>query len=168
MITYIGIDPGKSGAMCVLHGRTSVVPVFYPFDEGVYVDVLKEIRQTHWNEGMFCVVEKVHAMPKQGVSSMFSFGMNFGFIQGTLKTIGIPYQLVEPRTWTASFGCGSDKNRHIEVAKRLFPNVSLKRTEKCRKDFDGFADALLLAEYGHRIHPNPYPINRVSIGSGNV
>ena len=49
-------------------------------------------------------------------------------------------------------GPGETKSASITVAKRLFGGVSLKRTAKCRKDCDGMADALLLAEYGRRIH----------------
>jgi hypothetical protein len=44
------------------------------------------------------------------------------------------------------------KQRSIIAAKRLFPEVSLRRTERSRKDDDGISDAILLAEYGRRIH----------------
>lgn len=167
-MTFIGIDPGKSGAICLLLSDyvepCSLYTRFYAFDEGVYVDVLASLPR----HDSLCILEKVHAMPKQGVSSMFSFGQNFGFIQGVLLTLKIPFQLVEPRTWTRSFGCGNDKSEHIRTAKRLFPTVNLKRTERCTKESDGFADALLLAEYGRRISGTQYPIDRVSIGPSNV
>jgi hypothetical protein len=42
------------------------------------------------------------------------------------------------------------KQKSIIAAKRLFPGVSLKRTERCRKDDHGKADAVLIAEYGRR------------------
>ena len=145
-MTYIGIDPGKSGAICVL----SVSDIdFYQFSEVGYANVLSRFVN---DPECFCILEKVHAMPKQGVSSMFSFGMNFGFIQGLLTAFKIPYQLVDPRTWTKSFGCGNDKEEHIKTAQRLYPTANLKRTERCTKCHDGFADALLMAEYGKRIY----------------
>ena len=41
-----------------------------------------------------------------------------------------------------AFGVTKDKNTSVAVAQRLFPDVSLLRTEKCRKPDDGFAEAL--------------------------
>ena len=79
-----------------------------------------------------------------------NFGMNFGFIQGVLKAYSIPYELVTPQKWKKEFSCTSDKNTSIEVCKRLFPNVNLKATDRCKKDHDGIAEALLIAEYGRR------------------
>jgi hypothetical protein len=42
------------------------------------------------------------------------------------------------------------KNTSIAVCKRLFPDVSLLPSERCRKDHDGMAEALLMAEYARR------------------
>ena len=42
------------------------------------------------------------------------------------------------------------KEYHALSCKRLFPGVNLKATERCRKDHDGIAEALLIAEYGRR------------------
>ena len=142
---YIGIDPGKNGGIALIDdkmmGRT------YPFSDEFLV---KELHDCSKNVPCKCVLEHVHAMPKQGVSSTFNFGMNFGFIQGVLKAYGIPYELVTPQKWKKEFSCTSDKNTSIEVCKRLFPNVNLKATERCKKDHDGMAEALLIAEYGRR------------------
>lgn len=100
-------------------------------------------------ETVVCL-EHVHAMPKQGVSSMFSFGVNFGFIQGVLMAFGMPYELVTPQKWKKEFSVTAEKNTSIEVAKRLFPNADLMRTSRCKKENDGIAEALLLAEYARR------------------
>ena len=89
-------------------------------------------------------------MPKQGVTSTFNFGENFGWIQGVLDSFGVSYELVRPQKWKREFSVTADKNSSIAVCKRLFPNVSLKRTERCTKDDDGLAEALLMAEYARR------------------
>ena len=81
---------------------------------------------------------------------MFKFGENFGMIQGILQAFGIPYELVTPQKWRREFGVTADKNTSIEVCKRLFPDVDLKRTERCKKEHDGMAEALLMAEYARR------------------
>ena len=64
---------------------------------------------------------------------MFSFGQNFGWIMGALEAFGIRYELVLPQTWKKEFGI-SGKNESIDVCRRLFPDVSLRRTERCRKE----------------------------------
>lgn len=143
-MTYIGIDPGKSGAIAII--RDNEVEM-YTYGEETYRDVLKKYSSLG---NTFCILEKVHAMPHQGVTSMFSFGENFGFIQGLLWANGIPYELVTPQKWKKEFGCTTDKNTSIAVAKRLYPNVSFKRTERCTTDSDGMAEALLMATYGMR------------------
>ena len=146
---YIGIDPGKNGGIGILNVRNNqlVSASADVFDEGALITMLYELRNGYCCK---CTLENVHAMPKQGVSSTFNFGMNFGFIQGVLKAYGIPYELVTPQKWKKEFSCTSDKNTSIEVCKRLFPGVNLKATERCKKDHDGIAEALLIAEYGRR------------------
>ena len=140
---YIGIDPGKNGGIAVI-GRNYVG--CYVYDDAKLIRHCKILKA----KKCICYLEQVHAMPKQGVSSTFNFGMNFGFIQGVLKAYGIPYELVSPQKWKKEFSCTSDKNTSIEVCKRLFPGVNLKATERCKKDHDGIAEALLIAEYGRR------------------
>lgn len=145
---YIGIDPGKSGAMAMLEylgedlQRVSVLP----FDEKVYSKELGDISDCP----SCCCLERVGAMPKQGVTSMFNFGENYGFIQGLLTAYSIPYELVTPQRWKKVFGVTKDKNSSIDVCKRLFPSVKLRRTNRCKADHDGMAEALLMAEYARR------------------
>lgn len=141
---YIGVDPGKNGGIAIIDNDGAVV---FSFSEERLLIELDSISQEY---ECICYLEHVHAMPKQGVSSTFNFGMNFGFIQGVLKAYNIPYELVTPQKWKKEFSCTSDKNTSIEVCKRLFPNVNLKATERCKKDHDGMAEALLIAEYGRR------------------
>lgn len=152
---YIGIDPGKNGGIAVIHDVNKYnhkVIDNHVYSDDKLIELVKLYEYIHRvdNEYIFCILEHVHAMPKQGVSSTFNFGMNFGFIQGVLKAYGIPYELVTPQKWKKEFSCTSDKNTSIEVCKRLFPNVNLKATDRCRKDHDGMAEALLIAEYGRR------------------
>ena len=148
MSCFVGIDPGKSGAMAIVSTDTQPFVRVVSFDEREYAEVLRF--HTTYDTIGGCVVERVNAMPGQGVSSMFSFGENYGFIQGLLTAYNIPYELVMPRVWKKEFGVTSDKNTSIAVAKRLFPDTPLKRTERCKKDDDGCAEALLLAVVARR------------------
>lgn len=146
MKTYIGIDPGKSGAMAIMPANGEVTVI--PFDAMKYSVALAQVH-SELNDVM-CCVEKVSAMPGQGVVSMFNFGHNLGVIEGLLRGYGIPYQLVPPQTWKKEFSLSSDKAKSIEVCQKLFPNVSLLATERSRKPSDGMAEALLMAEYARR------------------
>lgn len=141
---YIGIDPGAKGALAVIWPNNSVEVV--TFGEAEYMEIPKDADSRNAR----CCLERVGAMPKQGVKSMFSFGENYGFIQGLLTAYSIPYELVTPNKWKKEFQVTGDKNSSIDVCKRLFPDVSLRRTDRCRKDDDNMAEALLLACYAKR------------------
>lgn len=143
-MVYVGIDPGKKGAMAVIFDGMDEVTLV-PFDEREYTNVLRNL----FGRDVRVCLEHVGAMPGQGVVSMFSFGDNFGYIRGVLSALAIRYELVRPQRWKKAFGV-SDKNSSIEVCKRLFPCVCLRRTERCRKDDDNMAEALLMAEYARR------------------
>lgn len=140
---YIGIDPGKDGALAQI-GPEGIAVV--PYDPETYAHILTLAGSAN---GCVACLEHVGAMPGQGVTSMFSFGENFGFIQGLLTACGVPYQLVRPQRWKKEFGI-SGKNESIAVCKRLFPEVSLRRNARCKNDHDGMAEALLMAEYARR------------------
>lgn len=142
---HIGIDPGKKGAMAIISGDGISV---YAFDETAYNSQFAEIVKK--GDGVRCCLEHVGAMPGQGVTSMFSFGDNFGFIRGLLTAHNIPYELVRPQKWKKEYSITADKNSAITVCSRLFPDVSLLPTSRCRKPSDGFAEALLMAEYARR------------------
>lgn len=146
---YIGIDPGKKGGYAlVCDGDVDT----HPWDDEGFVIWLigvKAVAEAN-DEHILAAVEKVGAMPGNGSVSMFNFGKSAGYIEGVLTALGIPYQLVPPRRWKAAFSLTNDKGRSIEVCKKLFPGVDLKRTERCKVDSDGKAEALLIAEWGRR------------------
>lgn len=141
---YIGVDPGKDGAMAIIWESGGIKIV--PFSPEGYRDALAECPPME----CCCCLERVGPMPKQGVTSMFKFGENFGFIQGLLTANRIPFELVTPQKWKKEFQITGDKNSSIAVCKRLFPDVSLRPTDRHRKDHDGMAEALLMACYAQR------------------
>lgn len=144
-IIYLGVDPGKSGGYAVIQDRQASV---FPWDDTEFAEFCRLLEGN--SEGVTACVEKVSAMPGQGVTSMFTFGKTAGFIEGVLTACGIGYQLVPPQTWKKEFQLHKSKQDSITVCKRLFPGVNLKRTERCRTDSDGMAEALLMAEYARR------------------
>lgn len=142
---YIGIDPGKHGAYAIIdEGSTAQV---WPWDDSEFATKMRGLN--HLPHVMACV-EKVGAMPGQGVNSMFNFGKSAGFIEGVLTALGIPYQLILPKKWKVEYGLNSDKVESVKVCKQLFPDVNLLPSSRCRKESDGMAEALLMALYAKR------------------
>jgi crossover junction endodeoxyribonuclease RuvC len=89
---FIGIDPGQRGAVAILDSTGAVelladLPCISDksltwVDGGALQGMLLDAiggRQCH------AIVERVSAMPKQGVASSFSFGVGFGSILGVLQ-----------------------------------------------------------------------------------
>lgn len=137
----IGIDPGSSGAICGID------------EHGLLIHKLsgteKDAREFLCEFGSdpkdsFAYIERVHSMPKQGVSSVFKFGQSYGFLRGLLIGLGIPFEEVTPQKWQKAMGCMSkgDKNVTKAKAQQLFPGVKVTHA---------IADALLIAEYGRRV-----------------
>jgi crossover junction endodeoxyribonuclease RuvC len=142
-MNYIGIDPGKKGGFAII---SEDAVYCRSWDDADFIRYMKSV------EGSSCIVclEKVGPMPEQGLVSTFHFGESVGYIKGVLEVFRIPYQEIHPRKWKGEFGLNSEKAKSIAVCKRLFPDVSLLPTERCRVPSDGMAEALLMAEYARR------------------
>lgn len=139
---YIGIDPGAKGGIAIIN-EDEVHAYAYSDDE------LKRICSDIKGDAL-CFVEKVGAMPGQGVVSMFNFGKSYGYILGVLEADKIPYQLISPHKWKNHFSLSKDKGASVQLAKRLYPQISLLPTVRCKKESDGMAEALLIALYAKR------------------
>lgn len=112
------------------------------------------VKETH------VYIEKVSAHPGQGVTSMFKFGRVYGITEGLIVASGLPYTTITPQKWMNAMHEGmekslSTKTRSEIVSKRLFPDADLRATERSRVAHDGIVDALLIAEYGRRLHVRP-------------
>lgn len=140
-MNYLGVDPGKSGAMAVVDGDGGLVEVIRL--DNTLRDVWEWLDR-HRAEISFAVLEKVSAMPKQGVASTFKFGMSFGHCEMALAAAGVRYELVTPAKWQGAMSCRSkgDKNVTKARAQQLFPGAKVVHAT---------ADALLLADYARRI-----------------
>lgn len=143
---FIGIDPGKSGGIAYIDSEQGF-SFTEPYSDKALIDLCSDASR---GGQVICCLEKVGAMPGQGVVSMFSFGQSVGYIKGVLESFRIPYQEITPQKWKREFGLTSDKAKSAEICGRLFPDVSLLASPRCRKPHDGMAEALLMAEYARR------------------
>lgn len=140
----IGIDPGKTGAICYLGEGVPTIDRMPPSPQSL-AEALSGIHASD----IRVVVEKVSAGGvanedgrRMGATSAFTFGRGFGCIEGVLAALRLPYELVTAQRWTAAMGeKGKDKNSKWAHAKRLYPDVTI---------FKYAADAVLIAEYGRR------------------
>lgn len=143
---FLGIDPGVSGAFAILH-ETEVF-LISKFNKQAFLSSIDYLAREH--EATRCCIEKVHAMPKQGVTSMFTFGENYGWLKGVLDAREISYQEIPPQTWKKEFNLNSDKNNSIDTARQLFPKAVLT-PDRARKPDNNIAEAMLMAEYARRM-----------------
>lgn len=142
---WIGIDPGATGAVAIL--REGLCYDIEDWDdEFVFSNALAEWKADY--NIRIAVVEAQHSMPKQGVASVFKFGVNYGMIRGVLAAHGIATELVPPATWQRAMLHNADgpdtKTRSLVSARRSFPGIQLKKTQH------GRSDALLMALYAMR------------------
>ena len=110
----IGIDPGISGSICFFKdGKILDVIEMPTMTEGkknkkqvngsqIYNEILKRIKKIEKQE-IRLVIEKVSAMPKQGVTSMFNFGQSFGILKGICSAMQLPMYFVRPAKWKKYF-----------------------------------------------------------------
>lgn len=159
IITFAGIDPGATGYMCLLQYKDSILHnvEFIPY--GNMMEVHIQYRRTLGaNPCCACIIERSHAHPKQGITSAFTFGTNFGKWLAFLEMRDIPHQLLTPGQWQKIVITEKDKSESGKIIKkavesvchRLFPRhhcdqLYITAAGNKGKYQDGKGDAMLLA-----------------------
>ena len=152
MSRVIGVDPGASGAIALvvdgfLHQVVDMPTVTVTRNAaqkrqvspaGV-ADIIRSMKPDT------AIVEKVGAMPGQGVSSMFSFGRSVGIIEGALAALQVPATFITPQAWQKAVGAAKGKDGSRQRVMELFPRDSHLFA---RVKDDGRADAVLIALAG--------------------
>ena len=151
MIT-IGINPGLGGAIAFLkNGKYHALedmPIVLKGSGVVKNEVnptaLKSFLREHVpvEEYPFVALERVNAMPGQGVSSVFSLGDSFGTARACVAACHYEMLYVAPRTWKKHFNLTSDKEMCRAAAIKMFPEAELH----LKKHVDR-AEALLMARW---------------------
>ena len=153
-LRIIGIDPGATGAIVLLENGQPVEWMAMPVMKvgtatRVNGSCLAELLYTYspsFSPVDHVYVEQVHAMPGQGVSSMFNFGHSCGTVMGVLAASAIPHTLVTPQAWKKAAGLiGQDKDAARSRAIQLWPKW--RELDKKGKG-QALADAALLAIFG--------------------
>jgi hypothetical protein len=155
-ITVIGIDSGASGALSYTNSKKIDVRSHKcnPLISGRNI-TLSMATTAYANEKIIAYIEKVHAMPHDGRSSLFKFGVNYGVWLGLLNSkIGhTPINLkqiveVSPQKWM--------KFWENKIGEKL-PKVKKDRKNKLKEIASNYtservtlwnADAILITMYG--------------------
>jgi crossover junction endodeoxyribonuclease RuvC len=155
MTLFVGIDPGLSGALAFRSGEEmDVLPIptltitkskgtRRVIDLTALANIVDD--KTKNATGVSVFIERVSAMPKQGVASMFAFGEAYGAIKGIVAANFLPMTLVTPVTWKAKLKVSKNKDDARYRASQLMP--SFAHFWSRRRD-DGLAEAALIAFYG--------------------
>ena len=169
---YMSIDPGSKGFIC-----TQIDGVFKHYsieDNDLYQlsEIMDEIRSKYDN--LVCVIEDVHSIFGSSAKSTFNFGFNKGYLIGLLAANKIPYVLVQPKEWQKVMWTNADmvvsykqvkvkdkivskkvvdtKATSINAAKRLFPMIDFRKSERAKNIDDNKVDATLMSEYARRMN----------------
>ena len=159
MTRYIGIDPGKTGAIAELHrGKAYVWRM--PIVDG-YVDLyaVAEILRRDGNTA-HVMIENVGLRSKQaGVITMIR---NWQTLLDACIVARVPYDIVEPKTWQKGIVTtpkGYDAKKRRAEVMRQYCDYALDKWGKsllipkgCRVVQDGIAAALCIAEYNSEVN----------------
>lgn len=172
---YIGIDPGLKGFITVLESDEEIT--FHPIptiNKGKELDsiflagLLKGIVERYKEHRVVFGVENVHALFGASAGSTFNFGFTAGCIEGVLACLGVTVMKPAPKTWqkemwkditpikkksmTGKTEVIDTKATSMKAARKLYPRVDLRRTEKCKNLDDNKCDSLLMATYLRRMN----------------
>lgn len=148
----VTIDPGLKGGLAFYDPAVELLSVIRmplsvdrKFSPCAIVDHLRPY------SGGTCVIERQHAMPKQGVASTFTTGKNYGCLVGIATALDFNVEVVSARTWKGALlpdpADRKGKWGTIRYVQQRWPDLSLV-PPRGRVEHDGLADAAaILAWY---------------------
>lgn len=151
----MGVDPGGTGALALLHGNDLVavedMPVFI-VKRGrgnkpeIDVYALRDIIERWQPDAAW--FEQVGARPEDAPSAAFNFGRGTGLAEGAARLFCGRFEQVAPHIWKKEMKLiKTAKDDSRAMATSRWPKFA--ETFRRKKD-DGRAEAALLAEYGRR------------------
>lgn len=143
----MGIDPGATGAVAVIHPGGLYID---RFDKVGPVKVIVLALEMYGRPDMVWV-EKVHAMPGQGVTSMFSFGTSYGKILGVLEYLQLPMALATPQEWQKWLPDAPTPKERARLGVAQEFDLGRFVFAGCRVPHQGAIDATAMAMYGVKI-----------------
>lgn len=164
---YIGIDIGAAGGMCIINEDNKIVEkIALPkIDKEIDIAGIKNILSSYDKKKIIVGFENLRAVFGSSAGSTFKFGFNCGAIESMCIVLEIPYVKVHAKNWQKEAFVGvqeirkpskKDKNGKerlggletkkmaLIAAKRLYPGVDLRQSERAKNPHEGITDALLI------------------------
>lgn len=176
---WIGIDIGKDGAIVVQSSGGGITTLKTPLI-GKEFDLheMRNILQVYVGSNTHVVFEDLRAIFGSSAGSTFSFGFVAGATEAICASLDIPFTKVQAKVWQKEMFVGVQEMRKPDVivkkaghpptskkggldtkamalvaAKRLFPKVDLRKSQRATNPDNGIVDALLMSEYCRRKYP---------------
>jgi len=146
MNTYLGIDPGKSGAVCIIY-PDEIIAYKCPSTAMGMSDIIRHYLNVCVIENYKSVVgiEKVWAQPTNGTRHAFAFGSNYGMWLGVLGSHRIEPIFILPNKWQTMYKSYHDIPKEYLERKRKLKTIA--QTYVSFKVTLATADAILIAKY---------------------
>ena len=147
----MGLDPGTSGGISIIETKQNKLPEIIFFLKMPIISMFgKKIVDTKSLYDSLkiykidlSIIEKVHAMPRQGVTSSFQFGRSFGSLETLAYLLSKRVDYVAPVVWKKYLGVGASKRDSLDMARLKFGENEVWK----KKTNDGIAEASLLVLY---------------------
>jgi len=155
---HVGIDGGKKGAISVLSENGLVIhkwmmPVINgkkkEYDIVEINRIFKQLQDDYIE--MNVILEQASIMPINGRIAIASVHFCYGFMQGILTSLKIPYQIVRAREWQVvvlkGLNTKDTKQASIMFCQRRYPKIDFRATERSKNISDGLTDATCMAYF---------------------
>ena len=145
---YIGIDPGKSGGITMIHGKDVKTYKCPQKTEDMAILFTLLVGDTS-SYDVKLLMERVWARPNNAVRSAFAYGVNYGQWMGIVACHEVPLQTCLPTDWIRYYECSKEleyqeRKRWLkEKAQSLYPNLNVTLMT---------ADSILIADYASKEH----------------
>jgi hypothetical protein len=158
-IKYIGIDCGLNGAIVEIVARNIVCKTQMPtISNGkrreIDIKTLVAMFEGWSLKACSVIIEDPggHAPSAAGLRSMT---YSFAIIKALTVRESLPHHTIGARKWQAAYwskpaGKYDTKAAALKAASQIWPWETWTRNDQCRKAFDGYVDAALIAEWGRR------------------
>jgi hypothetical protein len=160
-MNFLAVDPGLSGAMCIIrdNGTKEIVPM--PIGKGYPEPVLTVniIKRLVGHEKFVAAIERIGTRPGQGIGPAQRYGIGAGVLIGAVHALGAQsVHIVDPKTWQLWIwkhynSCGDDtKIRTLQAVSCAHPELVPVLTTIKGKLLDGNSDALGICTFIKNFH----------------
>lgn len=174
METFIGVDPGGSGAITfwtprrralivrdlpsivVTRGKKNVTEI----DVVAFCHLIQSLLKSVEGDGSFvavALIEEVGIRPGIAAGAVMTTGINWGRVEAVLRAEMLPLERIMPNVWKRDMGCKTAPGANLKAIKdasrhrasQLMPDH--QETWKRAMDHNR-AEAVLIALYAERLH----------------